>query len=163
MRVLISRKRSDYRFVAEVISRFKLNQKIASKPEAMGDESTTRIVERYQWGRVIFTHRAAGTSSTLVVIYEKGRAVDMQDCLGFAADAGDKDAAECQGDSRAPRCAFLEQCRAIKAEAAKLGVNPDDLLLACTVEDAVEGKTEGVKEQLQLAAEPHDRRRQAGV
>ena len=34
MRVLISRKRSDYRFVAEVISRFKLNQKVAAKPEA---------------------------------------------------------------------------------------------------------------------------------
>jgi len=153
MRVLISRKRSDYRFVAEVISRFKLNQKVAAKPEALGDEATTRIVERYQWGRVVFTHRASGTSSTCVVIYEKGRAVDMQDCLGFAADAGEKDSAECHGDSRAPKCAFLSCCQAIKAEAAKLGVNPDDLLLACTVEDILEGKTEGVKEELQLAAE----------
>jgi hypothetical protein len=139
MRILISRKASDYAFVAASISKFKLSSKVKERPATVNDGEMRRIVEKYAWGDVMFTYRPDG-DSTIVLVLEKASPVGVQECVGFAAEKDEPGAAECHGDATSRPCAFKAKCQAVKRTAEKLGLSVDTLLLRCSVEDVVAGK-----------------------
>ena len=140
MRVLISREPSDYAFVSESISRFKLNPKVLAPPETTKNGDVRRIVEKYAWGHVVFTHRD-GSGSTFVVVFEHSHPASIEECLGCVAEVDEPDAPVCHGDGRrGEACAFRTECTAIKQAAVLLKVSVDELLLACSVEEVVSGR-----------------------
>jgi hypothetical protein len=153
MRVLISRKPSDYAFISESIARFKLNPKVLAAPETTKSGGGHKIVEKYAWGHVVFTHRH-GAGATFVVVFERSCQASIEECIGFVAEVGDEDAVVCHGDDRhGDACAFRDSCVAIKQTAAGLNLSVDDLLLACSVEEITGGRAEKVMAEAAKKAE----------
>jgi len=142
MRVLISRQASDYRFVAWALSKYKLTGRVVAPPDEVSETpGSRRIVERYDWGRVVFSYRVIGGScSTMVVIFERARACDVSDCFGSAAGPLEHDSSQCHGGRGQQACPMKDRCEAVKRCAARLGVAVDALLMACSVEETCSGK-----------------------
>ena len=136
MRILISRKVSDYGFVTSVISRLRLSPRVKDRPTST--DGGERIVERYPWGEVVFMHRAPGEGSTIVAVWGKEQPFPVQECFGHASSTAE----ECCGGGQEKPCHLLDRCTAVREAAEALKVTSEHLLAHCSVEEVVAGRFE---------------------
>jgi hypothetical protein len=147
MRILISRDVSDYKFVAEAIRQHRLSPRVSEAPVTTTNGPVKKVVEKYEWGRVIFSYLNDGASgSTIVVVDEGSKVTDIPGCLGLVVDEDHQDAGECYGNPKASKgsresqpCSWLSKCQAIKTAAEKHGLSPDQVLLRCSIEQIEAG------------------------
>jgi hypothetical protein len=157
MRILISREVSDYKFVAEAIRQHRLSPRIAASPTTTVSGPMKKVIESYEWGRVIFSYLNDGASGTTIVVVDEGAtAADIPGCFGLVVGEDHQDAGECYGNPKAQKgsresqsCSWLGKCKAIKESAEKHGLSPDQVLMRCSIEQIEAGNvgkrnTEGV-------------------
>lgn len=138
MRLYISTKTDDYRFVQSIIERRKLEPRIMGLPERQTSHkgSFCKIVESYPWGRVVFSHSPIA-SRTMVLVNGEGdhMANEPPPCLGMFVEKNHPDALQCYGDPNAPQgtyeaqpCSWQDACRKVHATANERGINVEELL-----------------------------------